>query len=454
MSGLITASTLTPGTLPVTLPDPYHPAPAAAPAQRLSVTLLESRGRLGGRAVTVDLGAGVCVDAGASWVHSSGPLNPFQCLVDHFAVKRTATEDYSPSLLFDSDDGVLLAVAEVHAAKERADEMLKRAELNAGSQPHWASASDAMGPVPAGLSQRERRTLDWFLHDIEQYMGMGFSRLSGAFWDEAARVSALDGPDLFVDGVGKIAARIGEALSARATVRLGTAVESVRLVNGEVHVRAATGEVFCATQAAVITLPIGVLKSHYVRFDPPLSPRKLQAIARIGVGVMNKIVLVYKRSFWPREALVIGATSSEWGKYPWFLNLEPLLGLPAVICFLIGEFAKETEQRTDSEIVETAHATLSRACSHHEGQDRPVRHWVTRWATDPHALGSWAVFQAGSGPDDAIALSEPEWGGKLLFAGEHTSVGEQGCIHGAILSGLRAAREVIAQLPPIAIAKL
>ena len=39
-----------------------------------------------------------------------------------------------------------------------------------------------------------------------------------------------------------------------------------------------------------MTVPLGVLKADSIRFQPPLPPRKQDAIARMGFGILNKVV--------------------------------------------------------------------------------------------------------------------------------------------------------------------
>ena len=39
----------------------------------------------------------------------------------------------------------------------------------------------------------------------------------------------------------------------------------------------------------MVTIPLGVLKKGDVVFDPPLPPRKQEAIQRLGYGLLNKV---------------------------------------------------------------------------------------------------------------------------------------------------------------------
>lgn len=50
----------------------------------------------------------------------------------------------------------------------------------------------------------------------------------------------------------------------------------------------AGGRVFEA-DAAVVTVPLGVLKRGRVAFSPPLTERKRATIGRLGFGVLNKV---------------------------------------------------------------------------------------------------------------------------------------------------------------------
>jgi monoamine oxidase len=68
--------------------------------------------------------------------------------------------------------------------------------------------------------------------------------------------------------------------------------------------------------------------------------------------------------------------------------------------------------------------------------------WLDSWPDDPWAGGSYSVFAPGQYTRFAGKLGEEQDG--LHIAGEHTSVGSQGYLDGAIESGERAAREVLA----------
>jgi monoamine oxidase len=71
----------------------------------------------------------------------------------------------------------------------------------------------------------------------------------------------------------------------------------------------------------------------------------------------------------------------------------------------------------------------------------PTGYLVTRWASDPFALGAYSFLPIDATPDDRATLAQPA-GATLFFAGEATSVNSPATVHGAYASGQRAAREM------------
>lgn len=79
---------------------------------------------------------------------------------------------------------------------------------------------------------------------------------------------------------------------------------------------------------------------------------------------------------------------------------------------------------------------------------RPLETIITRWGKDRFARGTYSYVGAMSEPGDYNAMARPI--GNLHFAGEATCGTHPATVHGAYISGLRAASEVIdAILGPI-----
>ncbi len=75
------------------------------------------------------------------------------------------------------------------------------------------------------------------------------------------------------------------------------------------------------------------------------------------------------------------------------------------------------------------------------GRDGPA--WVDQWAEDPYTHGSYAAYMPGQFTRFWGTLARAE--GRLHFGGEHTETQNMGYLDGAVHSGNRCAREIIAQ---------
>jgi monoamine oxidase len=73
----------------------------------------------------------------------------------------------------------------------------------------------------------------------------------------------------------------------------------------------------------------------------------------------------------------------------------------------------------------------------------PAAFRLTRWASDPFAFGSYSYLPPGATGTDRDALAEPV-ANRLFFAGEATHRQYPATVHGALLSGERAAKRILA----------
>jgi monoamine oxidase len=106
--------------------------------------------------------------------------------------------------------------------------------------------------------------------------------------------------------------------------------------------------------AVVVTLPVGVLAAGLVEFSPPLGPDKQQALEVVGMGVLDKTVLLFDDVFWDRDSHLFGFVSPQTGEWVEWLNLAAVSDVPALIAFNAGSVARRLERLTDAEIVGAA----------------------------------------------------------------------------------------------------
>ncbi|KAJ5779665.1 hypothetical protein N7457_007385 [Penicillium paradoxum] len=204
----------------------------------------------------------------------------------------------------------------------------------------------------------------------------------------------------------------------------------------------------------VFTGSLGVLKQQKINFEPPLPDWKRGAIDRLGFGIMNKVVLVFQEPFWDTQRDMFGllrepknpATmiqeeyAANRGRFYLFWNVMKTTGLPCLIALMAGDAAHQAENTPDEEIITEVTGQLRNVFKHTTIPD-PLETIITRWGQDPFTYGSYSYVAAAAFPDDYDLMARSI--GNLHFAGEATCGTHPATVHGAYLSGLRAAAEII-----------
>ena len=72
----------------------------------------------------------------------------------------------------------------------------------------------------------------------------------------------------------------------------------------------------------------------------------------------------------------------------------------------------------------------------------PISYFITRWIKNSHQRGSFTYLPFGVDPTIFEVLARPV-DNKLFFSGEATSVTDPGTVHGAYLSGIKAAKQIL-----------
>lgn len=111
--------------------------------------------------------------------------------------------------------------------------------------------------------------------------------------------------------------------------------------------------------AAVIAIPLGVLKSNTIKFEPRLPKWKEQAIDDLGVGVENKIILHFDRVFWPNVEFLGVVSETSYG-CSYFLNIHKATGHPVLVYMPAGQLAKDIEKLSDDAAADFAFLHLKK----------------------------------------------------------------------------------------------
>jgi monoamine oxidase len=397
------------------------------------VTVLEARTRTGGRLHTVDF-RGIRLDLGGAWIH--GPEgNPLTPLADQAGIRRMPTYD-ARSVMFDAD-GRRLTEAETTAIFDTVGRLIEpnsplkyRGERDIS----LAEAVPLLDPTTRATPY-EQRVARWLSSYVAGYAGGDAAEVSALAWFSGDG-EIPDENHLLDRGYNAITDLLARGLD----IRLRHAVRAVRLAGSGVVVATAT-EAFFADRV-VCTLPLGVLKRGDVEFDPPLPAAHEGAIARIGNGLLNKIVLAFPRGFWPAEAHYLRMLSDTRDNVaPEIVSLQPHVNQPILVALVGGTAAQRIEMLPDAAQAELVMGALRRMFG--TAIPRPVDMRVTRWSRDIHARGAYSFIPVGSSADDHEALCRPV-AGRLFFAGEAATTEDPSYAHGALLGGRRAAQEVAA----------
>ncbi|CAN1759136.1 Polyamine oxidase 2 [Linum perenne] len=263
----------------------------------------------------------------------------------------------------------------------------------------------------------------WFAADAET--------ISLQCWDQV-RYSSLNsgGHGLMVRGYIPVINTLAKGLD----IRLGHRVQNIVRRHNGVKVTTENGMTFVA-DAAVIAVPLGVLKSKMITFEPKLPDWKENAIDDLGVGIENKIVLHFDNVFWPNvEFLGVVADTSYSCSY--FLNLHKATGHPVLVYMPAGQLARDIEKMSDEAAANFAVLQLKRILP---DASPPIQHLVSHWGTDINSLGSYSYDIVGKPHDLYERLRVPV--DNLFFAGEATSVSFPGSVHGAFSTGMMAAED-------------
>ena len=246
-----------------------------------------------------------------------------------------------------------------------------------------------------------------------------------------------------VEGNDSVPTRLAERLTQPVT--LETRLEAIR--------RQATGTYMLTVNQAgavrdleadkiVVTIPFSVLRQVDLT-GVELPQVKRLAIATLGYGTHTKLMTGFTRRVWHDTNENGSSVSDLLYQSSWDMSRgQP--GTHGILTNFAGgrcgiALGEGTPEQKAAEFVEQLEQVFNGAQEAHT--TLAVRF---RWATSHSFLGSYACYKPGQ--YTTIAGAEGEAVDGLHFAGEHTSLAFQGFMNGAVESGERAAREILASV--------
>ncbi len=196
-----------------------------------------------------------------------------------------------------------------------------------------------------------------------------------------------------------------------------------------------------ASKKAILTLPVGVLRSQSEElFSPALPSATLRALRTLEGGKVLKAIVSFRKAFWEQADL-----SVLWLPYGTMQSCWPTEGkLPSLTAFIGGRHAEACAHLPEKQVIARALDDLRRSfgevvtSSFADGSS-------VNWHENPSILSGYSVQRPNEEGRDARAdLARPF--GSIILAGEamcvddSDSVLDYTTVDAAILSGRRAAR--------------
>jgi monoamine oxidase len=404
------------------------------------VTVLEARGRVGGRVLSYSFKDSPLVcELGAEWVGESHERMKALCqdfkieLKDHrFAaslmrngvVSRPNQWDFSPQAKTAFEKFRKSYEAYKHGSKRRLDLYQKRLD----SYDWWTWLEEIGFPHD-----------DLLLRDLQDSTDFGESiRHVSAYAAAAEYFESSPANEMDYKMVGGNSRLVDEFVSriGKDSIHPNTAVEEIWQRPGRGVVVKSRGRTYSA-DACICTVPSRVLSK--IRFDPPLSSAHRDAAEQLQYARIIKNSVLFNRRFWGAEdfSLVSDVTS-----HYYFHSTKDQPGAQGILCsYAIGEKADVLAAQDDARRTEIITRDLVPLNEQAPRLARGIQSYA--WQRDAFTGGAYAIYRPGQWFTVRTTLQRPH--GQVLFAGEHLA-DWQGFMEGAVVTGEEAAKALTGRL--------
>lgn len=425
-----------------------------------SVTVLEARGRVGGRTENGEFADGQWIELGGQWI---GPTQERMYeLVEELGLTtiplynegRLVLQLLGRRGLMGSAKGAIprlgpFALADLAQGIARFGRLSKTVDL----ERPWLS------PDAAALDGQTFRT--WIDRTLRTRAGRAYfqifceavfsadpgdlSALHALFYSRSGgdleTLMAVDGgaqQDRILGGSATVSERMARTLDD--AVVLDSPVRVIRHSEEGVAVVTRDGREFRAARA-IVTLPPTL--TGRLDYDPPLPSWRDQLTQRLPAGSVIKMYLVYDRPFWRDRGLNGQAGSDEGPVKVTFDNTPPGYARGVMMGFIEGADGREWARRTPQERRQAFIDCLVRYFG--EEAAHPLEYLERDWMAEEFSRGCYgAHFTTGAWTAYGPALTEPI--GPIHWAGAECSPVWNGYMEGAVRSGEATAKAVLAAL--------
>lgn len=423
-------------------------------AQNYSVTILEARDRVGGRAWTEKVPGGGFVDNGGQWI---GPgqtailelarevgVNTFPTYNEGRSLLRYKGQKAEFEDIFNNNLDLPLSADDLNdfgkayeTITRLAREVPPEAPWDASRAREWDSQTFASWLTNNTSTDGAKFIFRLIIGGYFSAEPSDLSLLHLLFYIAAAGgIEGLEESSLtwrFDGGAQEIPNRLAERLGDR--IHLETPVRRIDQSSTEVIVETDSGRF--AGQRVIVALP--PVMGARIDYCPILPASRDQYMQRAPMGSVIKIHAVYPVPFWRAKGLS-GQIISENDLNVTYDN-SPANAEPGILVgFLEGEPARRWADRPAEQIEQMA---VEAFVDFFGEQARSPKHlYMTSWANERWSRGCYCgIPTPGTWTNYRDALRRPV--GRIHWAGTETSTKWTQYLEGAVISGQRAAEEVI-----------
>lgn len=418
----------------------------------IQVTLVESRDRIGGRVWDDNKSLGCCVGRGAQilngcinnpisvlCVQSGLPMHHISSRCDLITEDGECVDSSHDSKVEFHFNALLDAIAD-----QRTDSSEDKSLEDKVMEMHNLFLEETQG----SFSELEEKLLQFHLGNLEFSCAAPLNKVSSLSWDQNEAFPQFSGDHtLLQNGFGVLLKNLAQGLD----ITFNCEVEEINYSGEKVILTSSEGREFTADKV-IVTVPLSLLKSERIRFNPDLPEKKKAAISSLGAGLIEKVVLKFKYNFW--EKVVQGAdffghvpqTSLGRGHCGLFYDLcsksneNCKKSSHVLMTVLSGDSAIQAQQMTDKEVVDSCMSTLRKLFPYKIPD--PQAYIVTHWGRDPYSGMAYSYIPIGSTGEEYDLLA-CDIDNKVFFAGEATNRHFPQTVTGAYLSGIREAAKII-----------
>jgi monoamine oxidase len=250
-------------------------------------------------------------------------------------------------------------------------------------------------------------------------------------------------------------------------IRLNIPVTSLTLVNatdssescsvgsgGEKLIRLETPEGPILAKRVVLAVPPKIASKH-IRFEPPLSNAKQQAMAgsHTWMAGVTKVSLVFEKKFWSSDYSNMGLPRQLPGPAFQMYDASTKDGSVNAITFFAlvppGSRSKSDDEFLGNEVASQVANVWNMLLGRGDLKDQVMNYksvHVQHWPTETYISEDPNPTQIQPHPHPIGALSTIEWDGRLFFAGSEADRQSSGVMEGAVGSALRVVRELVSEI--------